>query len=58
MTPVVQQGARDPARPATRSGVGPPLRVSPLGFGASEGGNLHRATSDEQFAGGSTWSRP
>ncbi|MET8262586.1 hypothetical protein ABZU92_01220 [Micromonospora arida] len=58
MTAVVQRGARDPARPATRSGVGPPLRVSPQGFGAPQGGNLYRAISDEQFAGGSTWSRP
>ncbi|MEW2429575.1 aldo/keto reductase [Micromonospora sp. NPDC047644] len=50
MTAAVQGGARGPAGPPSRGGAAPPPRLSPLGFGASQGGNLYRATSDEQFA--------
>ncbi|MDG4809653.1 aldo/keto reductase [Micromonospora sp. WMMD1120] len=37
-------------RQATLDAAGPGLRLGPLGFGASQGGNLFRATSDEEFA--------
>ncbi|MGI5521345.1 aldo/keto reductase [Micromonospora sp. CA-259024] len=37
-------------RGAALDAVGSPPRLSPLGFGASQGGNLYRATSDEDFA--------